>query len=701
MQSASSPYPVLEKPENSASMPGSPITPAPWVRHLLVLAVGWIACCHGTQAAPLELEVQGSRSVTVGVPSQWVLSATGGAEGNYQYSTTEPEITPPARHPSYFQTNFSGMMKSEEPSEGPIPAAGRTYRGSFRLWNQENVTAIQFLFGNLSPETIHGAKMLVGISTNGNSSLLPTRDGVAVNEVTGNPRTGWVQVTIGSDPELPVRADPDGTGLAWTDPVSFGSDFSPDQGEVVWRIWLPARANAPYARTFCGGSESSADSFSVIRSLAMLQRDVLGTSDWMRFGYADGDQVSDPSNPASWITTPNPQNTFGAYGRNYVSSIPILGYRWTAKRQLPLIEFVGDSITQGYGDRNHIVSMDGVPGRLLRALGSGADATFSIVNFGQSGFTPEQYLARWKGLARADPEGATAMAYSIFSPNGFAAFDVQTWERVEEMKATCIAAEQAAEALGRRFIPVFITGTNMFFLNPCLDRDPRIKWCQDRTDKTKALLDWAKERYGSRLLDLHEAITDRDTIGPSMLGGLFNQDVYTDDHTHPNTDGYNVLGTSAISQLPALLDSSIPVVTTMIDELGESAPSFRSGIQGAKTEDLGGYSLSGDGTKAVPLTTSAPGTVTWQISDVSRVRCTVGIRSGQPASFTLESSSDGTNFLPLSPTATAGNTGEYWQVWTYDYPSVPAGTTHFRAILSSVGCSQFWDLTLGKIVFTR
>lgn len=504
------------------------------------------------QAAAIELEVQGSRSVPAGVSSQWIITATGGNSENYQFSATDPGINPPGPHPSYFQTNFSGMMQSDEPAEGPIPESGRTYRGSFRLWNQENVTAIQFLLGNLNHETIRGAKMLVGISTNGNSSLLPTRDGVPVNEVTGNPRTGWVRVTIGSDPELPVRADPDGTGLAWTDAVTFGSDFSQDQGEVVWRIWLPARVNAPYARTYCGGSESNTDSYSLIRSLAMLQRDVLGTSDWISFGYADGDWVSGPSSPASWVLTPDPDSTFAAYGRNYVSSIPILGYRWTAKRNLPLIEFVGDSITQGYGDQDHFVSMDGVPGRLLRALGSGANAAFSIVNFGQSGFTPEQYLARWKGLARADPEGATAMAYSIFSPNGFAALDFQTWERVDEMKATCIAAEQAAEELGREFIPVFITGTNMFFLNPCMDHEPYIAWCQDRTDKIQALLDWAKERYGSRLLDLHEVITDPLTIGPSMLGGLADQPIYTHDHTHPNTSGYNVLGTRAISLLPTL-----------------------------------------------------------------------------------------------------------------------------------------------------
>ena len=144
------------------------------------------------------------------------------------------------------------------------------------------------------------------------------------------------------------------------------------------------------------------------------------------------------------------------------------------------------------------------------------------------------------------------MAYSIFSPNGFAALDFQTWERVDEMKATCITAEQAAEELGREFIPVFITGTNMFFLNPCMDHEPYIAWCQDRTDKIQALLDWAKERYGSRLLDLHEVITDPLTIGPSMLGGLADQPIYTHDHTHPNTSGYNVLGTRAISLLPTL-----------------------------------------------------------------------------------------------------------------------------------------------------
>lgn len=508
-------------------------------------------------AETMNIEVSGSRIVSANRESQWHVSATGAPGATLAFSATGPGVLPPAVGPDYFQTLFSGMMQDEEPDEGPVPLEGRTYRGSFRLWNDESVTAIQFLMGNLSSQPVRGARMVVGISANGNSSMLPTREGVPVDEITGNPRTGWVRVYLSGAQDLPVPSDTDGTGLAWTDPVQFAPAFDPTQGEVVWRIWIPSSNVATYARTFSGGAGNVQDTFSVLRSFAILQRDLFGENDWMRFGYADGDWVSNPAVGADWVTTPNPGAVFSAYGTAYVSSIPILGYRWNATRPVRLIEFVGDSITQGYGDWDQIVNMDGVPGKLLRAFGVGSDARYSIVNFGQSGFTPEQYLARWKGLARADPAGATAMAYSIFSPNGFAGESNQSWERVDEMKANCLAAEAACAELGRKFIPVFITGTNMFFLNPCLDQRPPVSWCRDETDKTKALLDWAKDRYGSRLLDLHQAITDPSTIGPSMLGGLSDQPIYTIDHTHPSTSGYSALGVEAVSKFEAVVNQAL------------------------------------------------------------------------------------------------------------------------------------------------
>jgi hypothetical protein len=159
------------------------------------------------------------------------------------------------------------------------------------------------------------------------------------------------------------------------------------------------------------------------------------------------------------VVTPNPGGTFGAYGHEYISAIPILGFRFKATRNVPLIEFVGDSITQGYADQatgDLVIGMDGMTGRMLRAVGVGSNASFNVVNFGQSGFTPEEYLARWKGLARADTNGATAMVYSIYSPNGFAGPGVLTQTRIDQMKQATQDAEAAAKSLGRTFIPAFV-----------------------------------------------------------------------------------------------------------------------------------------------------------------------------------------------------------------------------------------------------
>jgi hypothetical protein len=146
-------------------------------------------------------------------------------------------------------------------------------------------------------------------------------------------------------------------------------------------------------------------------------------------------------------------------------------------------------------------------------------------------------------------------------------------------------------------------------------------------------------------------------------------------------------------------DIEPPPSSQIIDELGESIPAFRSSIHQAKVEDVGGFSLSGDSTKAVPLTTTTPGTITWRVGRVESVTATVGIRTGEPASFALETSSNGVDFTPLAGTSTAGETGEHWRVWTYQYGSIPSGTTHFRATLSAVGCRDFWDITLGRIAF--
>jgi lysophospholipase L1-like esterase len=464
------------------------------------------------------------------------------------------------------------MMADAEPDEGtinatynsdgsvktpaiisPIPAAGRTYRGSIKPYNQEAVTGVQFLLGNMTAAQIRGAKMLMGIASVVNADQLPTHGGTVNNAITGDPRTGWVKVKIKGAEDLPVEPGPDGTGLAWTDLISFSSNFQPGDGEIVWRIWVPNRATAPYARTF--SSSLLYGELSALRGLAMFQASVLGldtsqNGSWMYYGYVDGDLVTNPALVVTWHTTPPPPPNFDAYSKDHVTATPVLGFRWKASRSLPVIEFVGDSITQGYGDDGQYVSVDGVPGRLIRSLGSGPNAQYTFINFGQSGWTPEQYLARWKGLAAADPNGATAMVYSIYSPNGFADGGPHTnTTRINEMEANCIAAEQAAHANGRIFIPCFITGTNMGLLGP---NTARTDWAQDNTGLVKSLLDWALARYGNQLLDLHSVIQDKKTIGPAIQDGMTGTPSYTDDETHPNTLGYDTLGDYAVTIFPTI-----------------------------------------------------------------------------------------------------------------------------------------------------
>jgi lysophospholipase L1-like esterase len=366
---------------------------------------------------------------------------------------------------------------------------------------------------------------------------------VANNTITGNPHTGWVQVKIGGAADLPVDADPDGTGLAWTDLVAFSPNFAPDDGEIVWRIWVPNRTTAPYALSIAQDGGGTA-----LRALARFQilargDDFYQSSSWMYYGWADGNIVTSPTTAATWTVTSNPLNDFYAYASPNVTATPVLGYRWKANRSLPVIEIVGDSIVQGYWDNEDgPFSVAGVPGRLIEALGSGANAQYTFVNFGASGYTPEQYLARWKGLAFADLTGGTALVYSIYSPNGFGDGGMT---RIEELKQLCIAAEQAAHDTGRIFIPMFVTGTNYGFLGGA-------NWEVDNTDLTQALVDWATARYGNQFLDLHQVVKYAGTKGPSMQDGSHGPNTYTADETHPNTLGYDVLGAEAVRQFPSV-----------------------------------------------------------------------------------------------------------------------------------------------------
>lgn len=210
------------------------------------------------------------------------------------------------------------------------------------------------------------------------------------------------------------------------------------------------------------------------------------------------------------------------------------GYRIKRK----IIECVGDSITVGYNDHDIILSVEGYPQRLNRVLGA-KSGEFEFINFGQSGFRPEQYLARWASFANSNRTEGSALVYSIYSPNGY--FDNGYpigASRNTELINNCLLAEQYATQYGRLFIPCFITGTNLFLIN--------------QSTIVKDILDWAQNRYGARLLDLHNAIQDQtNQLAPYMASQ------YTDDQTHPNTAGYDVLGVEAVSKFVSCYNAAL------------------------------------------------------------------------------------------------------------------------------------------------
>ena len=221
----------------------------------------------------------------------------------------------------------------------------------------------------------------------------------------------------------------------------------------------------------------------------------------------------------------------------------LLGLRWgrSDNHQKKVIECVGDSITEGYNDNVIGVAVGGYPARLRDSIGKNSD-TWEFFNFGQSGLTPEQYIATWTDWAKTTPNQATAMLYSIYSPNGF--FDgngiVLGTSRVTALQNLCIQAESLARTYGRLFIPIFITGTNTNLVTA-----PASAATQNNTNYVNDLLVWAQNRYVSRLLDLHSAIQDpTNNIGPSMAAN------YTIDGTHPNGSGYDALGALAVTAFP-------------------------------------------------------------------------------------------------------------------------------------------------------
>lgn len=189
--------------------------------------------------------------------------------------------------------------------------------------------------------------------------------------------------------------------------------------------------------------------------------------------------------------------------------------------------WIGDSITEGYGDGVTISCM-GVPGRMLRAAIDKATAVTAVhVNMGASGRMVPQYIDIAKGIIEADPTRFTAVLVSIWSPNIPADVEPGEWPtqpaNMELMLSALIAFEQWLLERSIVFMPTFMAGSP-FNMNDV------------RCARLQTFLDACTQRW-PWLLNLNTPVQNPEvTSGPYMLTG-----VYCSDATHPNSAGYDAM----------------------------------------------------------------------------------------------------------------------------------------------------------------
>jgi hypothetical protein len=464
------------------------------------------------------------------------INNTGNSSPSSVYGAT-PDVSSFVEYTdSSLYQSFSGMMTDIEPNEGNIPSQGRTYSTGIpvprQLLSGAYYDYIDITFANMSLSAANGMKIFVKPNT-------PYADSGAILSaaVTQNITTGWLSAAVN------ISAAEDTTTPTFkTIRFNLGTTFngqSPDQ--MIFKMFVPPLSAAKYARTFTTCGAASYEKNSMYSSFSRNTFSNINLPSNWRIGLAraDGDMLA---NQQQSLSASNWTFATGQEVESYYppspSSIPWMLIKWhqvgTVNRKI--IEMVGDSIMQGYGDRGLILSVDGITER-LNFNNKTQNTNKFFVNFGQSGSIPEEYLSRWEGMARST--SASAMVYSIFSPNGY--FDNGTIidARIPAMSANCVLAENLAAQYGRVFIPCWITNTNIYQLNTL----PASAASQNTTYKAKELYDWAIARYGNRLLNLQSAIDDEtNTIGINMDAA------YTQDQTHPNENGINALGSLAISQ---------------------------------------------------------------------------------------------------------------------------------------------------------
>lgn len=425
---------------------------------------------------------------------------------------------------AFHHISFSGMMTNNQPDEGSILEQGRTWFTAFTPLYDLSASYVELIFCNMLNNNVSGLMYRVAEDVAKNSTSF-----------SNNPLVGWVSGTVDIS-----AADSNGHTFK-TVRINFPTPKrNPKINIYLYHPQYTSSNN--YVRSYTTNGALAAQKNSIFGGLDYLYTAYkwnYDTSNYIEMDFCDGNYVQNITSFSASHAKLS-QAASEMYAPNKPSSVPMVGLRFgrADNKKRKIIECVGDSISVGYNDHSVLLSVEGYPQRLNNSLGS-VSGDFEFINFGQSGFRPEQYLARWASYANCNKSDGTALVYSIFSPNGY--FDNGYpigVSRNTEIINNCLLAEQYANQYGRLFIPCFITGTNLYLINV--------------STIVKDILDWAQNRYGARLLDLHNAIQDQtNLLAPYMA----NQ--YTDDQTHPNTDGYDVLGQEAVSRFVSCYNAAL------------------------------------------------------------------------------------------------------------------------------------------------
>lgn len=193
--------------------------------------------------------------------------------------------------------------------------------------------------------------------------------------------------------------------------------------------------------------------------------------------------------------------------------------------KIPGIIYVGDSLTEGYGDSPgdgifETVSCYGIPGRRrFRYMTTGAPVG-NHINLGCSGFMVRQYLERLYGYVRADPDAISVAVVSCWTPNKPPAEPASYSTRSDVLAdnlAALIEAEAFCLANSIVFIPCFVFASPFDLLG--------------RQADLKAGVDAVKARF-PQTIDLAPIVQD-----PTITDGPYANPLWSADSTHANGVG--------------------------------------------------------------------------------------------------------------------------------------------------------------------